>query len=234
MRHVRQMLFADDVEIPFLESVKIKMTSPWSVDISVKEKTFFGYVEGRARAKGASSGDATVSEGISVSSDASGDGTEGSSYDGISISGDASKTASYYIEPGTICYNYFDSEGKITEQSNVLLDGYLKVNGAKNESFCVGDYLSFHKSDVIEYILKMVSILEKYDFTIDELDVGRGGSVSFSYKKITVILGSDSQNAEAKILRLKEILPMIKKKKGTIDLSDWSGTDDDIIFSQDK
>ncbi|MCR5545570.1 MAG: hypothetical protein K6F30_03735 [Lachnospiraceae bacterium] len=125
---------------------------------------------------------------------------------------------------------YFDSEGVVNEVSPTVLETVVEVTMEDVElsGLSVGDNLPL-KSKRRRELTHLFSYLEEQGVPVLSVGFTNEGSITLVYNSILINLGS-SANLEAKILRLKYILPQIANQSGTLHLEDWSEGNRDIVF----
>ncbi|MCR4675378.1 MAG: hypothetical protein K5675_10220 [Lachnospiraceae bacterium] len=168
-------------DIPFVESVKMKLKNPNTLQVIIKEKTFVGRM--------------TDSEGNNV---------------------------------------YFDSENNVKEVSTTLLDSVVEVTMEDVElsGLSVGDVLPL-KTKRKRELSNLFRYLEEQSISVSSIHFTDEGGITINYKNILINLGTSS-NLEAKILRLRYILPQIEDQSGTLHLEDWSEGNRDIVFEKNE
>ena len=127
---------------------------------------------------------------------------------------------------------YFDSENRIAEISGQLIPNIPLVAMAdvKIEGEAVGDALPL-KSKRAKELKNIFSDLKDEGIFVANVLFADDGTIAMSYGDIVIDLGTSS-NLDAKILRLKYILPQLEGEKGTLHLEDWDEGNRDIVFEK--
>ena len=211
--YIKYNLFPQE-DVAFIDTVEVRLLSPHKVKIVVYEKGILGYI--------------TSEDEVTTSGDASGDSSGDLQLD--SVSADASGVASGDAVQ-MLTYQYFDKDGIIVEESHSLVDTVPQVIGATEENLELYDTISFSSKTALKYLLELTQDLDKYDVQVDAVTVKEDGSITLTYREVTVSLGKNSDTAE-KVERLAKILPQLTDRSGTIDLSDWAEDSSDIIFQE--
>lgn len=166
-------------DIPFVESVSMKLKDRNTLVVTVKEKEFLGRVL-----------------------DADGN------------------------------WVYFDDSTVIGEVSTVSLDGLLEVTmeDVDFSKLSAGEKLPL-KSKRKKELLKLINGLQEEDISVSAIHFYADGSITMDYNGILINFGTSS-NLDAKVIRLKYILPQIADQAGTLHLEDWSEGNRDIVFEK--
>lgn len=127
---------------------------------------------------------------------------------------------------------YFDQQGKINEVSDTQLENVLLVTmeDVELKDEVIGEELPL-KSKRKKELLSLISSLKEQGIVASALHFSSDGSITIDYNQILINLGTSS-NLDAKILRLKYILPQIEEEAGTLHLEDWSEGNRDIVFEK--
>ena len=124
---------------------------------------------------------------------------------------------------------YYNSEGKVQEISKVKVDGAIRcVPEGELSQATVGSDLPIREKSRRE-LVTLHRELSKNDIHVRKIEITEEGNFILHYRSITIKMGTSSNMAE-KVLRLKYILPKVKKKSGTLHLEDWSEGNKDIVF----
>ena len=131
-------------------------------------------------------------------------------------------------------YLYFDWDGVLVESSTQKLDGLYEVTGLDIRHAVVGEKLPVAD----EYVIRTVQTISQY-ISREEIMLGgqkkrlgdlcrsirfQSGGVSVEYGDISVFLGG-SDNMEAKLFLMTDILPELLGRRGTLYLDSYrSGT----------
>ncbi len=127
---------------------------------------------------------------------------------------------------------YFDRENVVQEVSMVLLPDrpLVVMEDVELKDLSIGEPLPL-KSKRNKELKKLISCIEEENVPVDKITFAADGTVTMICSDITVDLGS-SANTDAKILRLKYILPKLEGEKGTLHLEDWDEGNRDIVFKR--
>ena len=127
---------------------------------------------------------------------------------------------------------YFDENGVMNEISEVKLENVLEVTmeDVELKKLTVGDNLPVKPKRKKE-LLGLISDLNEQSLTVSGVHFFSDGSITVDYNQILINLGT-SANLDAKVLRLKYILPQIADQAGTLHLEDWSEGNRDIVFEK--
>lgn len=125
---------------------------------------------------------------------------------------------------------YFNEDNEVTEVSTAVLDGVVEVTmeDVQLSGLVKGDSLPF-KSKRSKEVQNLFSDLDEQNIAVSAVHFYSDGSITMEYGTILINMGS-STNLDAKILRLKYILPQIEGQTGTLHLEDWSEGNRDIVF----
>ena len=128
---------------------------------------------------------------------------------------------------------YFDSENTVQEISSVLLPNIplVAMEDVELKDLVVGEPLPL-KSKRSKELKKIISCLGEENVPVANIIFASDGTVTMACGDITVDLGS-AVNTDAKILRLKYILPKLEGEKGTLHLEDWDEGNRDIVFKRE-
>ena len=128
-------------------------------------------------------------------------------------------------------YVYFDSEGVVSEISDTLLSEPLDVSCVFRQEPEEGEKMSLKGSGSLEYLKDTLYYFSYYGLTPDSVNISERGAMTADFGSVSVYLGKNAHTAD-KIERLSKILPEIRDKSGTVDMSGWSDGGDDIIFEE--
>ena len=129
---------------------------------------------------------------------------------------------------------YFDSNNVVTEISDVVFDTVplVTMEDIELSDLNVGDPLPF-KSKRDNELKNIMFNLKEQGITISSLHFSSEGSIVLVSGGVTINFGTSS-NTDAKILRLKYILPQLEGMTGTLHLEDWTEGNRDIVFEKNE
>ena len=175
-----QLMFGEQPDAAFVDSVRVSFVSPWQVTLNVTEVTVYGFV-----------------------------------YD-----------------EDTGIYTYFDADGTVNAISATAVPDTMEVDGTVSGDATKGSELSLIPAGSLDYVLEVFSLISSYDLNVYIVHLDTRGNVYFTTSGITIQLGTDGNTAE-KFENLSAILPQLEGKTGTLDLSVFEETGDDIIFTEE-
>ena len=168
-------------DIPFVESVTIKLVNPNTIKVIIKEK-----------------------ERLARMTDVSGH--------------------QVYITP----------ENTVAEVSDIVFDEdvYVTMEDVELSELAPGDEMPYKEKRKKE-LKNLFFYLKEQGISVQTIHFASDGSIFLTYNAITVNFGNSS-NTEAKILRLKYILPQLEGQAGTLHLEDWTKGNRDIVFEKNE
>ncbi len=129
-------------------------------------------------------------------------------------------------------YLYFDRDGFVVENSNVLTEGIPLITGFDFEYVVMGEKLPVEDEIVFTNVMNITNLLSKYEMIADKIYFASKSDITVFFGDIKVVLG-DSRNLEEKIMNLPAILSNLIGKCGTLNLENYSEDTDMMIFTQD-
>lgn len=148
------------------------------------------------------------------------------SYDTITITVKDKKLAGYIPYGGRNIY--FSADGITLENSPLTVKGVTYVTGVTLNEAEIGMPLSAENPEGFALILNALKILRKYEIESESLVLTQSGSVTMFLGDVRVILGRSDY--ELKIAKIAQILPYLEGRKGTIDLTNYTSSDQNIIL----
>ena len=129
---------------------------------------------------------------------------------------------------------YFDSENVVTEVSDMVFDQVPEVTmeDVELKKLSCGDKLPF-KTKRDNELKNLMFQLKEQQILVQSMHFSSEGSIFLVYNGITINFGT-SANTDAKILRLKYILPQLEGQSGTLHLEDWTEGNRDIVFEKNE
>ena len=148
------------------------------------------------------------------------------SYDAIEITVKDKELAAYIPYGGRNLY--FNADGIVMENSPLTVRGVTYVTGITLNSAEIGMPLSSENSAGLFLVLDALQILRKYEIKAESIVLTQKGSVTMFIDDIRVILGRS--DFELKIAKIAQLKPYLEGRKGTIDLTNYSSSDQNIIL----
>ena len=123
---------------------------------------------------------------------------------------------------------YFNADGIVVENSPLTVKGVTYVTGITLNSAEIGMPLSSENSAGLFLVLDALQILRKYEIKAERIVLTQKGSITMFMDDIIVILGRS--DFELKIAKIAQLRPYLEGRKGTIDLTTYSSSDQNIIL----
>lgn len=130
------------------------------------------------------------------------------------------------------CNMYFDKDGTVVESSTRVLAGIPMISGLKFSSIVLGSKLDVGNSEIFGRILELTQAFDKYDITSDKIYFDSQGNVTLTIGSVRVMLGS-CDNLTDTLFELKQIMPKLAGRKGTLHMEDFTEDKKSIIFEKD-
>ena len=92
--------------------------------------------------------------------------------------------------------------------------------------------LPVENDEIFKRILDITQLLNKYELMADKIFFDSSYDLTLFFDGIKVTLGSNS-NIDQKIIRLKNILPELEGKTGTIQMENYTEDTKNITFHQE-
>lgn len=115
---------------------------------------------------------------------------------------------------------YFDKDGIIVESSNEVLPGVPLVTGLKFGHIILYKPLPVENDKIFEEIMNLTQQLALYEVGVDKIYYDNGREVTLYIGDIKVLLGNH-ENLTGKIGVLKDVLPELTGKAGTLSLDNY-------------
>lgn len=128
-------------------------------------------------------------------------------------------------------YAYFDKDGFVVETSTEEIFGIPVITGVDCEEVILYERLSLEKDEVLEHLLNLTQMLEKYDLLPQEIHYDESLEPTLTYYDTKVVIGSDVYLTQ-KVARLSAIMPQLAGLKGTLYLDSWTPETTDIIYKR--
>lgn len=164
--------------IPFVQTMDVKILSPDTIKITVYEKAMAGYIEYLGR------------------------------------------------------YMYFDRDGTVVESSSERTRGIPQVTGLRFDYVVVNEPLPVENDEIFKRILDITQLLNKYELTADKIFFDSSYNLTLFFEEVRVTLGSSSE-IDQKIIKLKNILPELEGKSGTLQMENYTEDTKNITFHQE-
>lgn len=123
---------------------------------------------------------------------------------------------------------YFSSDGIVLEHSPLIVKSSTFVTGLSVSSAEPGMKMEAENRAGLDLILEALQILGKYEMKADCIVLGKTGSITMYLKHIKVQLGRS--DFELKIGKLAQIMPYLEGRSGTINMTNYSDADENIIL----
>ena len=129
-------------------------------------------------------------------------------------------------------YMYFDRDGTVVESSESRTSGIPQVTGLRFDYVVLNEPLPVENDEIFKRILDITQLLNKYELMADKIFFDSSYDLTLFFDGIKVTLGSNS-NIDQKIIRLKNILPELEGKTGTIQMENYTEDTKNITFHQE-
>lgn len=129
---------------------------------------------------------------------------------------------------------YFDGDGVVVESTKKKAPGIPEVKGLKFSSVSLYKALPVENKGVFQDILNLSASLQQEKISCDYIEYS-GIQAIIHVGDIRVLLGGN-EDMEQKVMSLKDILPALSGRKGTLDLSEFKGRKEKeaYIFRENK
>jgi len=136
----------------------------------------------------------------------------------VSIHIDERKAYGYVQDTGN--YIYIDKDGRVLEVSDGYTERLPVIVGLKYKSYAKGEILEVERPSAFNTVVLLANLFKAYglEHEVIKVDVRNESDIRLYVSDIEVKMGSVSE-ANDKIRYLKEILPRVEGKKGTLDLN---------------
>ncbi len=129
-------------------------------------------------------------------------------------------------------YMYFDRDGTVVESSESRTSGIPQVTGLKFDYVVLNELLPVENDEIFKRILDITQLLNKYEIMADKIFFDSSYDLTLFFGDVRVTLGSNS-GIDQKIIRLKNILPELEGKKGTLQMDNYTEDKKNITFHQE-
>ena len=130
---------------------------------------------------------------------------------------------------------YFDGDGIVVESTKKKLPGIPKITGLKFSKVSLYKTLSVEDKAVFRDILNLSASLKAENLECDHIDYDAMSNATLYMGDIKVLLGNN-EDMEQKLSSLKDILPALSGRKGTLDLTKYRGRKEKeaYVFREEK
>jgi len=129
-------------------------------------------------------------------------------------------------------YLYFDKDGTVIESSDIKTLGIPQVIGMDFNYVVLNEPLPVSDPDIFREILDVSQLLEKYEIQVEKIYFDKNYNITLYFDQARVKLGN-FDNIDEKIIRLKNILPELKGKKGVLRMENYTSTTSITTFERD-
>ena len=129
-------------------------------------------------------------------------------------------------------YMYFDRDGTVVESSSERTRGIPQVTGLRFDYVVVNEPLPVENDEIFKRILDITQLLNKYELTADKIFFDSSYNLTLFFEEVRVTLGSSSE-IDQKIIKLKNILPELEGKSGTLQMENYTEDTKNITFHQE-
>lgn len=117
-------------------------------------------------------------------------------------------------------YLYFDKDGYVVENSNIITEGVPLITGFEFSYVIMGEKLPVENETVFTNIMNITKLLSKYELSADKIFFASESDITVFFENIKVTLGS-TKNLEEKIMNLPQFLSKLSGKSGTLNLENY-------------
>ena len=123
---------------------------------------------------------------------------------------------------------YFSADGIVLENSPLTIRNAAFVTGLNITKGEVGSRMEAENAAGLDLVLSALEILKKYDLHTESIYLGKTGGITMYLDQIKVQLGRT--DFELKISKIAQIYPYLEGRSGTIDMTNYSSSDENIIL----
>ena len=123
---------------------------------------------------------------------------------------------------------YFSADGIVLENSPLTIRNAAFVTGLSITKGELGSKLEAENQAGLELVLSALEILRKYDLHTESIYLGKTGGVTMYLDQVKVQLGRT--DFELKISKIAQIYPYLEGRSGTINMTNYSSSDENIIL----
>ena len=125
-------------------------------------------------------------------------------------------------------YMYFDKDGYITETSAEQLPGVPLIKGLEFDRIVLYEKLNIQKDELYDIILNITKLVREFEIPAETITFNGKGEVELSVGSSDVAMGRRAVY-DIPIQKLADILPTVADRNLYIDLSGYTGGEEDII-----
>lgn len=129
-------------------------------------------------------------------------------------------------------YMYFDKDGIIVESSELKTEGIPQVTGLKFGYVVLYQRLPVDNDTIFKQILNITKLLDKYKIITDKIYFDAKYDMTLYFGDAKINIGGEDYLDE-KIMWLKDILPELDGKSGTLRMENYSEDTKSITFQVD-
>ncbi len=126
-------------------------------------------------------------------------------------------------------YVYFDADGYVIQTSAEVLEDYIQILGLNPADVKLYQEMTLESSSILTTLQSAMKLLKKYEIEPARILVQDNRGLLLDYGDIQVNLGTGSSLNE-KVVRVREILPQLEGKSGTLHAETWTEEATDIYF----
>ena len=123
---------------------------------------------------------------------------------------------------------YFSTDGIIQETTPLVLKNATFVTGISVTEAEKGKKMAADNEVGLSMVLEILQTLKKYDLKADCVALTKAGNIVIYFDEIKVQLGKT--NFELKLSKISQIYPYLEGRSGTIDLTNYTSADENIIL----
>ena len=131
------------------------------------------------------------------------------------------------------CNMYFDKDGVIVESSTEILSGVPEITGLDFKEIILNSKLDVGDQTVFTKILELTQSFDKYELSVDKIYFDSNNDATLYMGSVKVLLGACDDLVD-KLYQLKEMVPKLKGRKGTLHLENYIEDTNSVIFKQEK
>lgn len=129
-------------------------------------------------------------------------------------------------------YVYFDKDGVVVEISGTCFEDVLQISGLSKNSVSLNKKLPIDDDEIFKVLLNLTQLLEKNEIHPDKLHFSDEGEMTLYFGEAKVFLGQDV-NTDEKIIRLKNIVPKLEGRKGTLRMENVDEKTENLTFENE-
>ncbi len=123
---------------------------------------------------------------------------------------------------------YFSTDGIILESSPLVVKNATFVTGISVTEAEKGRKMAADNELGLSMVLEALQTLRKYDMKVDCIALTKAGNIVMYFDLIKVQLGKT--DFELKISKISQIYPYLEGRSGTIDMTNYTSADQNIIL----